>query len=116
MPKLKIGRLVFLVAILIALGLGIAEATGIVDLSAQAATATTVLVVSGLVIGFLNIQKKESTSFMVASLVLGAGAGLVAALPFLGEAVQIIAGRIAAIVLPAAFVVAIVTILRSARN
>ena len=77
--------------------------------------ATLVLVILGLVVGFLNISERESTPFLVAAaaLMITASAGpTLAKIPpvFLGTFLQNAVVNIGVFVAPAAIVVAIKTI------
>jgi|GEM_PF-5995387 len=105
--KSKFGAVLAAIAILIALGVGIIEATGLLDITEYGNIVTTVLVVFGVFLGLMNIKKGESVPFMVAALVIAGGATALSVLPYVGEWVQIIFGRIAALVIPAAIIVAI---------
>jgi peptidoglycan/LPS O-acetylase OafA/YrhL len=103
----KLGAILAAIAILVALGIGIIEATGLLDITEYGGIVTTVLVVFGLILGLVNIKKGESVPFMVAALVIAGGATALAVLPYVGEWVQILFSRIATLVIPAAIVVAI---------
>ncbi len=75
-------------------------------------TATLVLVILGLVVGFLNISERESTPFLVAAAALmitaSAGGNLAVITWFgVGSKLQAIVQNIAVFVAPAAIVVAI---------
>ena len=63
----KIGKYAFLIGLVIAVVLGFASQT------TYASTLMMLLVVLGLVVGYLNISDKESTKFLVAVIVLVVG-------------------------------------------
>ena len=95
-----IGRWAFIIGFVIAVLSGLFGQTG--------ATLTWVLVVLGLIIGFLNVTDKETTPFLLAgiAMLLVGSAGLGA----LGSLVGVIANilnNIVAIVAPAVLVVAL---------
>ena len=84
-------------------------------------TATLVLVVLGLLVGFLNTSERESTPFLVAAvaLMLTSSAGTTLKLippEFLGTFLQNAVGKIGVFVAPAAIVVAIKAIQSLAKN
>lgn len=104
-----IGRWAFLVGIALAILAGLFSLTGW--------WVPIVLLVLGLVIGFLNVTGKESTPFLVAAVALmivgSAGLGVFGTL---GSIVEAILKNIVAIVVPAALIVAlksVVTITKS---
>ena len=71
-----------------------------------------VLVVLGLIVGFLNIKDKQVVNFLIAAIALMAvgTANLISinmAIPMLGTLIQSIVQNIAAFVAPAALVVAL---------
>ena len=75
---------------------------------------TFVLVIIGLVVGFLNIGAKEVNDFLLSSIALvavgvlsGSMLAIDAAIPLLGTVLQSIVQNIAAFVAPAALVVAL---------
>jgi len=96
--------------ILLALLFGILEAVGVIDVTAYVGVVSVILVIGGLAIGIMNIKGAESVPFMVAALVVAGGATALAVLPLVGDAVQIIFTRLALVVIPAAVVVALMTI------
>lgn len=103
----KLGAILAAIAILVALGVGIIEASGWLDITEYGGIVTTILVVFGIILGLFNIKQKESVPFMVAALVIAGGATALAVLPYVGECVQILFSRIATLVIPAAIIVAI---------
>ncbi len=116
MAKNTVGAMIAAISVLVALGIGILEATGILDISQYGAWVTIFLVVAGLILGVVNISTKESVPFMVATLVVAGGATALAVLPMVGEWVQIIFARIATLVVPAAIVVALGVAFRNIKN
>jgi len=105
----QIGAVLAVIAFAVALLVGIIEALGILDISMYGGYVTMILVVGGIILGLLNIKGGESVPFMVAALVIAGGAAALSVLPMVGDWVQIIFGRIATLVIPAAIVVALVT-------
>lgn len=96
----KIGHWAFLVGVLVAI------IVGLVPSAAASPVVPWVLLVVGLLIGFLNVTEKETTGFLVAAvaLVVVSDASNVARL---GMTVTSILSSIGAVVSPAAVVVAL---------
>ena len=69
-----------------------------------------ILVVLGLIIGFLNVTSSEAVAVMVSVLILGLGAGVLATLGTLGTVVTPVLTNLALLAIPEGFVVAIVTL------
>ncbi len=95
----KIGHWAFIIGILLAIIAGLVPAW-------QTPTITWVLVIIGLIVGLLNIQAKETTEFLVATIALMI-VGSAGAIPALGVIVLSILANIVAIVAPAALIVAL---------
>jgi hypothetical protein len=97
----KIGHYAFLVAILLAILAALVP-------SLQVDWVTWVLIILGLVVGFLNITAKETTEFLVATIALmmvgTAGLGVI---PTAGMIIKNILLNIQALVVPAALIVAL---------
>jgi hypothetical protein len=102
MEMQKMGEWIFILGVLVAVVLGLVP--GMID----AGTAAVILVVIGLVIGFLNITEKETNSFLLAGLglLVGGVAGL-NKLPMVGTYVGSILTNIATFVAPAVVIVAV---------
>tara|TARA_Y100000310_G_C20681599_1_gene816284 strand:+ start:3145 stop:3462 length:318 start_codon:yes stop_codon:yes gene_type:complete len=66
---------------------------------------TWLLIILGLVVGFVNVTEKESTAFLIASMALVITAGALTQLPALGGYVTSILANVVALVSPAAIVV-----------
>lgn len=98
----KIGSWAFILGVLISIVAGLIPAW-------QTPTLVWVLVILGLVVGFLNITGKETTEFLVAALALML-IGSVGAIPALGIIILSILANIVAFVAPAALVVAMKSI------
>lgn len=75
-----------------------------------------VLLVVGLIVGFLNVGGSEFQGFLIAGIALVASAGAASSLPFVGELVTKIMGGVVAFVSPAILVVAIKALLATARE
>jgi len=72
-----------------------------------------------LIVGFLNISEKESTSFLIAAaalLITGTAGDTLAIIPTIGSYLQAIVQNIAVFVTPAAVVVALKSIKSLAKN
>lgn len=116
----KVGNWAFILGVVIAIIAGIVA--GIVGLqSATAGIVTLVLVILGLIIGFLNIGDKEVTNFLIAAIALIAvGTANLSTIntiiPMLGTVVHSIVVNVAVFVAPAALVVALKAIHNLART
>ena len=95
----KIGTWAFLVGVLIAIVAGFLP-------SLETPVTGWVLVILGLVVGFLNIRAKEAQEFLVACVAILVVTSM-GGLPFVGPTLGVILGNIIAFVAPAAFLVAI---------
>ena len=95
----KIGHWAFIIGILLAIIAGLVPAW-------QTPTITWILVVLGLIVGLLNIQAKETTEFLVATIALMM-VGSAGAIPALGVIVLSILANVVAFVAPAALIVAL---------
>ncbi|MBW2968664.1 hypothetical protein KY314_00925 [Candidatus Woesearchaeota archaeon] len=98
----KIGNWAFILGVLIAIVAGLVPAW-------QTSTLVWVLVILGLIVGFLNITAKETTEFLVAALTLML-IGSAGAIPALGVIILSILANVVAFVAPAALVVALKSI------
>ncbi len=98
----ELGTWVFIAGLILALILGFT--TGVAN-----GTFLTVLVVLGLVVGFMNITQKEVHGFLLAAiaLLLVGVVTRVDSLPFIGKELQFSLYNIVLFVAPAALVVAI---------
>ena len=89
------------------LGVVIAIVAGLVGL-AYAETVAMVLVVLGILVGFLNISEKETSSFLIAAIALMlTGAAGLESLPAVGTYLGPVLTNIATFVAPAAVIVAL---------
>ncbi len=96
----KIGHYAFLAGILLAL------LAGMIKDFLPVETTTLILVILGLVVGFLNVTAKETIEFLVAAVALMiAGSANLTAIPGLGAHLQAILSYIVVFVAPAAIVV-----------
>ena len=107
----KIGAWAFLAGLLIAVILGLLT-------SAISTTILTILVVLGLVIGFLNITEEEVHGFLMASiaLLLVGSAANISVLPLVGNMITSVLNNIVLFVAPAALVVAVKEIFMMAQR
>ena len=104
----KIGGWAFILGVVIAILAGLASTFA----AMYSGYVLLVLVVLGLIVGFLNIKDKEVTGFLIAAIALMAvgTANLVSinlAIPLLGSLIMSIVQNVAAFVAPAALVVAL---------
>jgi len=99
----KIGHWAFLIGILLAVLAGFVP-------SLQTARITWVLVILGLIVGFLNITAKETQEFLIASVALVISAGTAVSVIFLPDWFAVILANIVSFVFPAAFIVALKTV------
>ncbi len=110
----RIGSWVFIIGVIIAVVIPI-----FADLDARLAA---ILVILGLVIGFLNITVSETQSFLLAALALvivaglGGASGLMAQVPGIGLALGRIFNAIMLLVVPATIIVALRSIYALARK
>lgn len=98
----KIGTWAFLIGVLIAILAGIVPTFSQGALAGQVAW---VLVILGLVVGFLNVRSRETQEFLVAGTAILVVAGM-GGLPPLGRTLGTILTNIIAFVAPATFLVA----------
>ena len=118
MPRKKgtdtstIGYVAFLLGVFIAIISGLFYAAGALDTAMQGFVAV-VLVVLGLVVGLLNLLDKDVQIFLLAVIALaivGAGAGGMALIPYIGIPLAAIVNYIGVFVFPAAVIVALKSI------
>lgn len=69
---------------------------------------STVLLIAGVLIGLMNVSKKERKGFMLSALVIGGSSGIMASLPFVGGFVKAVINNLAFVALPAAIVSAVI--------
>lgn len=116
MPKKSImtaGRIAFLVGVFGAIIIGALSGFGAFTIGA---ILTTILILSGLVMGLFNIKEKETTSIMLAALVIGGGSGILVALPyFFGKVFESILTTLTYVLIPMAIVVAIITVIKKGK-
>ena len=96
----KIGSYSFIAGVVLSIVIGfVSLATNMV---------LSVLVLLGLIVGFLNITEKESTPFLVAAIALmSAGSAQLSLIPRVGLPLAKIIGAITIFVAPAAIIVAL---------
>jgi len=112
MPKMKMnlntaGRLAFSIGVIIALIIGLIA--GIISWTVPT-WLMTIFFITGIVIGLLNISRKEATGFMVAILILFVVgiAGVTVNLPsLLGSVIDSMGSVLLAVLIPAGVIVAI---------
>jgi hypothetical protein len=107
----KVGQYSFLAGVILALVAGLLG--GIMS----AAMVTLILVILGLIVGFLNVTAKETTGFLVASVALiVAGSANLGAITLLGigDILASMLGYIVVFVAPAAIIVALKAVVAAA--
>lgn len=112
----KMGEWAFIIGVLIAVVIGLFSGKLTGDTQGWLIL---VLVVLGLVVGFLNVTATESTPFLIAAaalLITGTTGGSLAIIPTIGTYLQGIVLSIAVFVTPAAIIVALKTIQSLAKD
>lgn len=107
--KFKLGRIAYIVGGGGALLLGLLSGLNVLTVGSSLILG---LVIAGVIIGLLNIKSAEALPVMVASLVLGIGAGVLSILPFLGGILESMLTLLATLVIPVALVTAISVLLK----
>ncbi len=101
----------FIIGLVIALLVGLfTEATGVV---------VTILVVLGLIVGFLNVTDKEIHGFLVASIALmvaGSAGSFLSSIPAVGNFLERILSNFVILVAPAAVVVSVKELINLAKD
>ncbi len=103
----KMGQWAFMIGVLIAVVIGLFSSRLGADLGGWLVL---LLVVLGLIVGFLNVTEKETTPFLIAAaalLITGTAGDNLSIIPTLGSYLQGIVEAIAVFVTPAAIVVAL---------
>ena len=105
----NMGKWAFLVGALLAIIVGLLEGMGSGSvLGSFASYVPALLVLAGLIVGFVNISAKEVQPFLVAAVaVLLAGTTGLANLPAVGATLVIMINNVLLVVAPAALVVAL---------
>jgi len=129
MASQKIGSWAFIIGFFIALVLGIVLTIvpylGIVIESGIVNVAALILVILGLIVGFLNIHDKHVTDFLIAVIAVSAVGGItsitvqgldVGILSVIGALIANIVGLIVALVAPAGLIVGLKQILALAKD
>jgi len=113
----SLGSWAFILGVLIAVVAGLAIGLmGALDATIQGYVAA-LLVVLGLVVGFLNIGAKEVTDFLIAAIALAVvGAANITTIPLIGGVLAGILLYVAVFVAPAALVVALKAIYSMGRT
>ncbi len=111
----KMGQWAFIVGVVLAILFGFFKAGN------WAGVVTLVLVIAGLIVGFLNVTERETTPFLVAAIALMAtsAANLMVIndlVPNVGTWLQNIVGNFAVLIAPAAVVVALKAVHSLARE
>jgi len=112
----KLGQWSFIIGVLIAAGIGVFAAK-LTD--NQHGMLVLVLVVLGLIVGFLNVTEKETMPFLVASAVLlitNTAGNTLTKIPNIGDALAGVVTQIGVFVAPAAILVALKAIWALAKD
>lgn len=108
---LKIGDIAFFAGVLVAI------IAGLFPELLSGGVVAAILVILGIIVGFLNVTKEETTSFLIAAIaLLAAGAAGLGSLPWVGSFLAPIALNIATFVAPAAVIVALKAVWNLARS
>jgi|TARA_B100001971_G_C18175959_1_gene529929 hypothetical protein len=114
----KVGHYSFVIGVIIAIVLGLALPLG----AAVTQWLTSILVVLGLIVGFLNVTGKETSEFLTVSAILvvvafagGAGYTGLGSVQFIGQYIMGILNGILTFVVPAVVVVALKDIIALAK-
>lgn len=119
MGESKLGEILFLVGVLLALVVGLL-AGSVAVVQENVAGIYAVLALLGLLVGFMNISPKEATGFLVAAIaLLGVSSALtpllqVASLESVAPAITGFLSALAVFVAPAALVVALISVYQMA--
>jgi len=102
-----IGRWLFIAGLVLAV---------IAGLFIQAAWATWVLAVIGLIVGFFNVAEEETMGFLIAAIALNVSASAFQGVPYVGSFLTNILGFVVAFVSGAMLVVALISLFKKARE
>lgn len=124
MASQKIGSYAFLVAVIIAVLVGLIAALMPTMINADmAGIIALVLVILGLIVGFLNIKDKHVTDFLIATIavamvgnITAGGFMSMAGISIIGSIIANIVGQIVLVVAPAALVVGLKQIVALAKE
>jgi len=114
----RVGNYSFVIGVILAIILGIAAP----QLGDATAWLVSLLVILGLIVGFLNVTGKETKEFLIVAAILvvvayaGSAAGTLGGVMYIGEYLQGIFTQILAFVVPAAVIVALKDIVVLARS
>ena len=120
----RIGNYAFIIGVVLALVLGLIPAA---VLGSAYGMLASLLVVLGIIVGFINVTGKETKEFLLVAAVLiitagiGAGAGLSAAglfggVQFIGQYLAGVFGQLLAFIIPVTVVVALKDIIELSKN
>ncbi len=103
----KIGNYAFIIGVIIAVVLGLAESS----LGAAGPWLVSLMVLLGLVVGFMNVGGKESKDFLLVAVALvivvsiGAGSDVLSGVQYIGSYLAAVLKQIMAFVMPATIIV-----------
>jgi ATP synthase protein I len=103
----KIGKYAFIIGLVLAV---------VAALLLQASWVMWVLAVLGLVVGFLNVSKEETRSFLLAAIGLILAATSVQVLPLVGDLLTRIMSNLVVFIAPAVLVVALKSLFETAKD
>ena len=107
-----IGRLAWYIGIIGAILLGFLSGLGAFSINQ---TFTTILVVAGIIIGLVNITKKETMQFLLSVIGLAILSGAFLLVPSIGGLLESIVETLAKTAIPAGMVVAIASVFKTAK-
>ena len=111
--KMNFGKYAFMIGFFGAILVGLLGGFGLFDVSS--AIITTILIIAGLAIGYLNADAKEQVPLMIAALVIGAGSAALVALEYVGEFIGAILAALSLVAIPMAVVIAIMVFYQKAK-
>jgi hypothetical protein len=103
----KIGKYAFILGLMVAV---------LAALVTELVWVAWVLAILGLIVGFLNVTAEETHSFLLAAIGLMLAATSVQVLPYVGEIVTRVVSNIVVFMAPAVLVVALKSLLETAKD
>tara|TARA_Y100000310_G_scaffold345268_1_gene463243 strand:- start:3064 stop:3420 length:357 start_codon:yes stop_codon:yes gene_type:complete len=103
----KVGEWSFIIGVLVSIVIGLFSSNLTVDVQGWLAL---LLVLLGLIVGFLNVSEKETTAFLIAAaalIITGTVDNTLNLIPTVGTYLVGVVGQVAVFVAPAALVVAL---------
>ncbi len=110
--KWTFGNVAFMIGFFGAIIVGLLGAFKVFELGAWTSA---ILIVAGLLIGFLNAKESEKMPLMIASLVIGGGAGVLSSLAFVGIYIAAILAALALVAVPAGVVIGVMVFMNKGK-